>query len=95
MLTRYHTSEIRYLAREVLLLYKAKSVRPNDQADFERVAPKLDTADRSWLCDSLAKTAPGHSWLTYWRNLIQLVPDTACTRRRSLGCEAPRVMRCR
>ena len=64
MLTRSSASQIRYLAPEIQLLYKAKTVRPIDQADFERVAPRLDSAARSWLRDSLARTSPGHSWLT-------------------------------
>ena len=63
-LTRVNASGIRYLAPEVQLLYKAKAVRPRDQADFDRVVPRLDTVARSWLCDSLALTSPGHSWLT-------------------------------
>ena len=58
------TSGIRYLAPEIQLLYKAKAVRPHDQDDFERVVPKLNTAARAWLRDSLMRTSPGHSWLT-------------------------------
>jgi len=54
-LTQLGVSNIRYLAPEIQLLYKAKAFRPNDQADFERVVPRLDTAARSWLQDSLTK----------------------------------------
>jgi len=63
-LTRVGASGIRYLAPEIQLLYKAKAVRPNDQADFDRVVPRLDEVAGSWLRDSLAKTSPGHAWLT-------------------------------
>jgi hypothetical protein len=51
-----------YLAPEVQLLYKARSMRPKDQADFECVAPRLDAAARAWLRESLLKTYPGHPW---------------------------------
>jgi len=51
-----------YLAPEVQLLYKARSMRPCDEADFARVAPQLDTAARTWLRKSLLRTDPGHPW---------------------------------
>jgi hypothetical protein len=63
-LSHLGSSGIRYLAPEIQLLYKAKAYRPTDQADFDRIVPKLDAAARSWLRDSLVKTLPGHSWLT-------------------------------
>ena len=62
-LTRSTASGLKYLAPEIQLLYKAKAVRAKDQADFERVAPRLDSAARSWLRDALRRTSPGHSWL--------------------------------
>jgi len=62
-MTRCDASGLRYLAPEIQLLYKAKTVRSNDQADSERVVPRLDAAARAWLRDSLERTAPGHSWL--------------------------------
>jgi len=62
-LTRSDGSGLRYLAPEIQLLYKAKVVRPIDQADFERVAARLDRHARSWLRESLENTSPGHSWL--------------------------------
>jgi hypothetical protein len=76
-------SGIRYLAPEIQLLYKAKAYRPKDQADFERVVPRLDTAARSWLRDSLATTLPGHSWLSVLAEFeATRVLTGACTRRR-------------
>ena len=53
----------RYLAPEIQLLYKARDVRPEDQADFERVAPRLDTAARGWLREGLSRLYPQHLWL--------------------------------
>lgn len=53
----------RYLAPEIQLLYKARDVRPRDQADFERVAPRLDTAAREWLRSALSRLYPRHRWL--------------------------------
>jgi hypothetical protein len=68
-LSHLGSSGIRYLAPEIQLLYKAKAYRPKDQADFERIVPRLDAAARSWLRDSLVKTLPGHSWLTVLADL--------------------------
>jgi hypothetical protein len=78
-LTRSTESGIRYLAPEIQLLYKAKAIRPSDQADFERTAPQLDLAARDWLRDSLAKTSPGHLWLAALER--QPVPNTGMNRR--------------
>lgn len=53
-----------YLAPEIQLLYKARAPRAQDQADFLHIAPRLDLDARSWLQDALAKTDPGHTWLS-------------------------------
>ncbi|HEU5381681.1 MAG TPA: hypothetical protein VFV38_40190 [Ktedonobacteraceae bacterium] len=55
---------IPYLAPEIQLLYKAKDLRPKDEADFTRVLPALDGKRRQWLAQSLALVHPGHVWLT-------------------------------
>jgi hypothetical protein len=55
---------IPYLAPEIQLLYKAHPVRARDQADFDRVAPRLDPDGRAWLRDALAKADPDHPWLS-------------------------------
>lgn len=55
---------IRYLRPEIQLLYKAKSRRPKDEADFRAAAPRLEPARREWLRDALARTIPGHPWIT-------------------------------
>jgi len=53
----------RYLAPEIQLLYKARDVRPQDQADFERVAPRLHAAAREWLRAGVSRLYPQHRWL--------------------------------
>lgn len=53
---------IPYLAPEIQLLYKAKSARPRDAADFEAVVPHLSVDARAWLRQSLASTLPSHPW---------------------------------
>ncbi len=55
---------IPYLAPEIQLFYKAKGLRPKDEADFARTLPVLDGQRRQWLAQSLALVHPGHSWLT-------------------------------
>lgn len=54
---------VRYLQPEIQLLYKARSLRPKDQADFEAVLPLLDYQRRDWLRAALVTTLPGHPWL--------------------------------
>jgi hypothetical protein len=54
---------VSYLAPEIQLLYKAKSPRPKDEADFIRALPALDQGRRLWLAQSLALIHPGHAWL--------------------------------
>ena len=54
---------IPYLAPEIQLLYKARGLRPKDEADFARTLPALDEKRRHWLAQSLALVHPGHVWL--------------------------------
>lgn len=60
-------SGIPYLAPELVLLFKSKNTsgrnRPNDDADFERVLPRLDPERRAWLRWALTATSPGHPWI--------------------------------
>jgi hypothetical protein len=60
-----HVTErgIPYLAPEAILLFKAKYRRDKDEADFSRVLPKLDAAQRRWLGACIARVHPGHAWL--------------------------------
>ncbi|REJ07860.1 hypothetical protein DY023_02530 [Microbacterium bovistercoris] len=55
---------IRYLQPEIQLLYKAKGLRPKDEADFVTTLPFLDARRRGWLRESLERTLPGHPWAT-------------------------------
>jgi hypothetical protein len=54
---------IPYLAPEIQLLYKAKGLRPKDEADFAHALPALDQERRQWLRNALAEAHPGHPWL--------------------------------
>ncbi|MET8986845.1 hypothetical protein ABZW49_15465 [Nonomuraea wenchangensis] len=52
-----------YLVPELVLLFKAKAVRPKDQADFDGVLPLLSRARRDVLAEWLRLVHPGHPWL--------------------------------
>jgi hypothetical protein len=54
---------IPYLAPEIQLLYKAKGLRPKDEADFARVLPTLDQDRRQWFRNALTEAHPRHPWL--------------------------------
>jgi len=54
---------IPYVAPEIQLLYKARALRPKDEADFARTLPALDRQRRQWLARALALVHPGHAWL--------------------------------
>ena len=60
---RRNVAGIPYLAPEIQLLYKARSPRAKDQADFDYVAPRLKSEARAWLHDMLRRTDPEHQWL--------------------------------
>ncbi|MFT3785145.1 MAG: hypothetical protein QM770_03130 [Tepidisphaeraceae bacterium] len=51
------------LRPEVVFLYKAKALRPQDEADFERHSRLLDTESRAWLKEALQLTFDGHPWI--------------------------------
>jgi hypothetical protein len=51
------------LAPEIVLLYKSKSPRPQDELDFRVAREMLDDESRGWLIDALRTTAPAHPWL--------------------------------
>ncbi|KRD18057.1 hypothetical protein ASE48_24020 [Mycobacterium sp. Root265] len=62
LILRTH-SGIPYLAPEVVLLFKAKHLRPKDQADFAQVLPAMDRERRSRLGGWLHRIHPGHRWI--------------------------------
>ena len=51
-----------YLAPEIVLLYKSKHMRPQDEVDFGFVKASLSDEARQWLDAALALTAPDHAW---------------------------------
>lgn len=55
--------EIRYLRPELVLFMKARVARPKDDADRERILPKLEPAARDRLRGWLELVHPGHRWL--------------------------------
>lgn len=61
------SSGLRYLAPELVLLFKSRNTGPHDrskdQTDFEQVLPALDAQRRAWLRWALLVTAPEHPWL--------------------------------
>ncbi|MFJ2185042.1 nucleotidyltransferase domain-containing protein [Streptomyces anulatus] len=61
----HHTRDgIPYLAPELVLLFKAKHMRPKDRRDFDATVPHLTGAQRATLAELLARVHPGHVWLT-------------------------------
>ena len=62
-IARRSADGVLYLRPEIQLLYKAKNLRPKDEADFAVVAPLLDRAASHWLRAALARMHPGHPWL--------------------------------
>ncbi len=55
--------DIRYLAPEIVLLYKASLMREWDEADFETALPELFLGQRHWLFHALDQEQPGHPWM--------------------------------
>jgi hypothetical protein len=54
---------IPYAQPEVVLLFKAKALRPNDVHDYEAVLPRLAPHQRRWLREALKIVHPGHDWI--------------------------------
>lgn len=52
------------LAAEIVLLYKSKSPRPQDELDFRVMHETLDPESRAWLVDALHMTSPEHPWIS-------------------------------
>ena len=53
---------ILFLAPEIVLLYKSKSPRPTDEADFRAALPKLAAEPRAWLRLAIARSSSDHPW---------------------------------
>ncbi|GAB3838070.1 hypothetical protein GCM10029963_03740 [Micromonospora andamanensis] len=64
---RHNPDGIPYLIPELVLLFKAKHVRPKDQSDFDGTLPLLTGVQRETLTRLLRQVHPGHAWLTALR----------------------------
>lgn len=53
---------IDYLRPHGSLLFKAKHLRPKDQADFDNCLLVMSRDERSWLTAALDRFHPGHVW---------------------------------
>ena len=62
---------IEFIRPEVALLYKSASPRPVDETDFLYVLPRLDVAQRGWLCGALYTIDPTHRWLERMKLVTQ------------------------
>ena len=51
------------VAPEVLLVYKSKDLRPNDELDLPVLLPHLTEGQRRWLRGAISLAHPGHPWL--------------------------------
>ena len=60
--TWVHTDGVRYLAPEVVLLFKAALDRRKDRRDLEVSWPLLGAGRRAWLREAVARLYPGHPW---------------------------------
>jgi hypothetical protein len=56
-------SGLRYLAPELVMLFKSKHLRPKDQQDFDTVLTALNARQRNRLRAWLERTQPAHPWL--------------------------------
>jgi len=54
---------IPYIRPEIQLLYKSAGARASDETDFLTLLPRLDPAQKAFLCAGLWTTKPGHRWL--------------------------------
>jgi len=54
---------LRYMAPEIILLYKARLMRDWDHADFETALPEMTLGPRHWLFHALEQTESGHPWM--------------------------------
>lgn len=57
-------SGIPFLSPEIVLLYKSKNPRAEDEHDFENTALLLPNQRRAWLKRSIEQYLPGHDWVT-------------------------------
>jgi aminoglycoside-2''-adenylyltransferase len=56
------SGDVRYLAPEIVLLYKSKALSSKDNDDLRVASIGLRGEPRTWLVDALTTTMPGHPW---------------------------------
>ena len=54
---------IRYLRPEIVLSFKSRAHRPQDEGDLEAALPLLDHERRRWLHDAIERERPDDPWL--------------------------------
>ena len=59
----HNVEGVQVMALEAVLLYKAKSPRERDWADFNGALPMLSAQRRKWLKAALSKAHPASPWL--------------------------------
>ena len=52
-----------YLRPELVLLFKAKNLRPKDDADFTSILPSLGAHATGWLLEAIQLTVPECPWI--------------------------------
>jgi hypothetical protein len=57
--------EIRFLAPEIVFLYKATAPRASDECDLRAAANLLGPEPSHWLCQAIASSSPDHPWLDH------------------------------
>lgn len=53
-----------YLAPEIVLLFKSKAPKANDEADLEAALPMMSRSARGWLASAIARASSDHPWLS-------------------------------
>lgn len=61
----WRSDGIPYLAPEVQLLFKSKTMRPKDERDLADCLPLLSSDQRRWLRQALALGDAAHPWLAF------------------------------
>jgi hypothetical protein len=63
-LTRQTQDGVRYVAPDIVLLFKSRQLRDKDTEDFHTLRPALTERERSWLRVNLQQWRHDHPWLS-------------------------------
>jgi hypothetical protein len=58
----WEVDQLPVMRPEIILLYKSKQPRQNDNHDFDAALPKLDPVARAWLRRSVEAAQPTSPW---------------------------------